>query len=142
MHSRRLGSQGLEVASIGLGCMGLTWAYGAADPVEAEATVRRAVELGVTLFDTAEIYGPWNNEELVGRALREVRDRVVIATKFGFMIDDKGGVSGPDSSPANVKRACEGSLKRLGVQTIDLYYQHRVDPKVPIEDTPAKRRCV
>lgn len=135
MRTRRLGTQGLEVSQLGLGCMGLTWAYGAADPDEATATVRRAVELGVTFFDTAEIYGPWNNEELVGRALAGVRERVIIATKFGFSIDADGRTLGADSSAANVKRACEGSLRRLGVDHIDLYYQHRVDPKVPIEET-------
>lgn len=135
MKTRRLGSQGLEVSELGLGCMGLTWAYGSADPDEATATVKRAVELGVTFFDTAEIYGPWNNEELVGRALAKVRDRVVIATKFGMSIDAEGRTRGLDSSPANVKRACEGSLRRLGADHIDLYYQHRVDPAVPIEDT-------
>ncbi len=135
MQTRRLGTQGLEVSQLGLGCMGLTWAYGAADPDEATATVQRAVELGVTFFDTAEIYGPWNNEELVGRALAGVRERVLIATKFGFSIDAEGQTRGHDSTPANVKRACEGSLRRLGVDHIDLYYQHRLDPAVPIEDT-------
>ena len=135
MKTRRLGSQGLEVSELGLGCMGLTWAYGSADPDEATATVKRAVELGVTFFDTAEIYGPWDNEELVGRALADVRDRVLIATTFGMSIDAEGRTRGLDSSPANVKRACEGSLRRLGVDHIDLYYQHRVDPAVPIEET-------
>ncbi len=135
MKTRRLGLQGLEVSELGLGCMGLTWAYGSADPDEATATVKRAVELGVTFFDTAEIYGPWNNEELVGRALANVRERVLIATTFGMSIDAEGRTRGLDSSPANVKRACEGSLRRLGVDHIDLYYQHRVDPAVPIEET-------
>ncbi len=134
MHERKLGTQGLVVSEMGLGCMGMTWAYGAADPVEAEATLRRALELGVTFFDTAEIYGPFTNEELVGRALKGVRDRVVIATKFGFRYED-GKMAGLDSSPENVRRACDGSLKRLGTDHIDLWYQHRVDPNVPIEET-------
>ncbi len=134
MHERKLGTQGLVVSEMGLGCMGMTWAYGAADPVEAEATLRRALDLGVTFFDTAEIYGPFTNEELVGRALKGVRERVVIATKFGFRYED-GKMAGLDSSPENVRRACDGSLKRLGTDHIDLYYQHRVDPNVPIEET-------
>ncbi len=134
MHQRKLGTQGLVVSELGLGCMGMTWAYGAADPAEAEATLRRALELGVTFFDTAEIYGPFTNESLIGPVLRPVRDRVVIATKFGFRYEN-GKVAGQDSSPENVRRACDGSLQRLGVDHIDLYYQHRVDPNVPIEDT-------
>ena len=134
MHARKLGTQGLVVSELGLGCMSMTYAYGVADPVEARATVRRAFDLGVTFFDTAEVYGPYTNEELVGPALRDVRDKVVIATKFGFNIED-GKINGFDSRPENVRRACEASLLRLGTDHIDLLYQHRVDPNVPIEDT-------
>ncbi len=134
MQQVSLGSQGLVVSRMGLGCMGMTFAYGTADPVEAEATLRRALELGIDFFDTAEVYGPYTNEELVGRVLRGVRERVVLATKFGFRYVD-GRPSGQDSSPVNVRRACDGSLKRLGTDRIDLLYQHRVDPAVPIEDT-------
>ncbi len=135
MVTRKLGSTGLEVSALGLGCMGMTWAYGAADESEALATIDRAIDLGVTFFDTAEIYGPWTNERLVGRALRGKRERVIIATKFGFAIDPDGVRTGLDSRPENVKAACDGSLARLGVDYIDLYYQHRVDPAVPIEET-------
>jgi len=134
LHLRTLGRQGLTVSELGLGCMGMSWAYGEADPAEAGRTLLRAVELGVTLFDTAEVYGPFVNEELVGRVLRPVRDRVTIATKFGFRFAD-GKLTGLDSTPANVRRACDASLLRLGIDHIDLYYQHRVDPQVPIEDT-------
>jgi aryl-alcohol dehydrogenase-like predicted oxidoreductase len=137
MKYRTLGPE-FEVSALGLGCMPMAGVgknmYGEADEAESIATIHRAIELGVTLFDTAEIYGPLVNEELVGRAIRGKRDAVVIATKFGFRYDDNG-MSGVDSTPANVQRSCEGSLKRLGVETIDLFYQHRVDPNVPIEDT-------
>ena len=136
MIYRNLG--GLDVSALGLGCMPMAGIgaamYGKADHRESIATLERAIELGVTFFDTAEVYGPYVNEELLGQAIRGRRDRLVIATKFGFKIED-GGYRGVDSSPENVRRACEGSLKRLGVDTIDLYYQHRVDPNVPIEDT-------
>src|SRR5262249_38583595 len=116
--------------------MGMSWAYGPTDDNESLRVLHRYLELGGNFLDTAEIYGPWTNEELVGRFLREVsRDRVVVATKFGFRIDSDGTRRGADSSPANVRPAVEGSLKRLGVETIDLYYQHRVDPNVPIEET-------
>lgn len=135
MQARRLGSQGLEVSALGLGCMGMSWAYGTADEGEAVATIRRALDLGVTFFDTAEVYGPYANERLLGRALGADRERVVIATKFGFRIGPGGRVDGVDGSPANVRRACEASLARLGTDRIDLLYQHRVDPAVPIEDT-------
>ena len=137
MKYRTLGPD-FEVSALGLGCMPMAGVgrnmYGEADEAESIATIHRAIELGVTLFDTAEIYGPLVNEELVGRAIRGQRDAVVIATKFGFRYDENG-MTGVDSTPANVQRACEGSLRRLGVETIDLFYQHRVDPNVPIEDT-------
>ena len=137
MKYRTLGPE-FEVSALGLGCMPMAGVgrnmYGEADEAESIATIHRAIELGVTLFDTAEIYGPLVNEELVGRAIRGKRDAVVIATKFGFRYDENG-MTGVDSTPANVQRACEGSLRRLGVETIDLFYQHRVDPNVPIEDT-------
>jgi aryl-alcohol dehydrogenase-like predicted oxidoreductase len=134
MEQRTLGTQGLTVSALGLGCMGMTWAYGSADSGEAIATIHRALELGVTFLDTAEIYGPYTNEELVGRAIAGRRDEVVIATKFGFKIDPQGP-RGVDGSPANVKRAAEESLRRLNIDVIDLYYQHRRDPAVPIEET-------
>ncbi len=137
MKYRRLGSE-LEVSALGLGCMPMAGIgkgmYGMASRSESLATIDRAIELGVTFFDTAEVYGPHINEELLGHAIRGRRERLVIATKFGFAFKD-GQVTGVDSSPANVRRACEGSLKRLGVDTIDLLYQHRVDPNVPIEET-------
>jgi aryl-alcohol dehydrogenase-like predicted oxidoreductase len=134
MDRRTLGAQGLEVGTIGLGCMGMTFAYSGADEAESRATIRRAVELGVTLFDTADIYGPYTNEELVGDTLRPVRDDVVIATKFGN-VQLPDGTRRIDGSPEHVRRACEASLRRLGTDVIDLYYQHRVDPSVPIEET-------
>jgi aryl-alcohol dehydrogenase-like predicted oxidoreductase len=135
---RTLG-EGLEVSAIGIGCMpmvrGGNIVYGAdATEDESIATIHRAIDLGVTFFDTAEIYGPFQNEELVGEAIKGERDRLVIATKFGFKFEGDQ-ITGVDSSPANIRRACEGSLKRLGIDTIDLYYQHRVDPNVPIEET-------
>ena len=137
MKYRTLGPE-FEVSALGLGCMPMAGVgknmYGEADEAESIATIHRAIELGVTLFDTAEIYGPLVNEELVGRAIRGKRDAVVIATKFGFRYDENG-MTGVDSTPANVQRACEGSLRRLGVETIDLFDQHRVDPNVPIEET-------
>ncbi len=128
---------GLDVGRIGLGAMGMTGTYGADDLDDAESirTIHRAIELGVTLIDTAEIYGPFTNEELVGRALKGKRDQVVLATKFGFVSHAGEGPWHIDSSPANVRTAVEGSLKRLGTDHIDLYYQHRVDPNTPIEDT-------
>ena len=135
MQVRKLGTSGLEVSALGLGCMGMTWAYGPADETEAVATLYRAIELGVTFLDTAEIYGPWTNEQLLGRALKGRREQVTIATKFGFAIQGDGTRTGLNSRPENVIAACDGSLRRLGVDHIDLYYQHRVDPEVPIEDT-------
>ena len=137
MQKRKLGSSGLEVSALGLGCMGMSFGYGpAADRQEMIALIRTAVERGVTFFDTAEVYGPFANEELVGEALAPVRGRVVIATKFGWNIDLKTGQQNPglDSRPEHVKAATEGMLRRLGTDRIDLLYQHRVDPNVPIED--------
>jgi aryl-alcohol dehydrogenase-like predicted oxidoreductase len=134
MEQRKLGTQGLTVSALGLGCMGMTWAYGSADEGEAIATIHRALDLGINFLDTAEIYGPLTNEELVGRAIAGRREQVVIATKFGFNVSP-GGSRGLDGSPANVKRAAEGSLRRLKIDVIDLYYQHRRDPAVPIEET-------
>ncbi|MBB3455342.1 aryl-alcohol dehydrogenase-like predicted oxidoreductase [Rhizobium sp. BK313] len=138
MKTRKLGKE-LTVSAVGLGCMGMSFAYGATDDNESVKTLHRAVDLGVTFFDTAETYGPFTNEQLVGRALKPVRDRVVIATKFGFKLDlAKSGLAsmvGVDSRPEHVKEVAEASLKRLDTDVIDLFYQHRVDPNVPIEDT-------
>ena len=133
LATRRLGTQGLEVSALGLGCMGMSEAYGAPDDRESVATIHRALELGVTLFDTAEVYGPYTNETLLGSALAGRRDRALIATKFGWEIGDqrRGGL---DSRPAHIREAVEGSLRRLQTDHIDLLYQHRVDPEVPIED--------
>ena len=134
MDSRRLGSQGLTVSALGLGCMGMSFGYGpAADKQEMIALMRKAVELGVTFFDTAEVYGPFANEELVGEALAPFRKQVKIATKFGFKIEN-GKQAGLDSRPEHIKEVAEASLKRLKTDAIDLFYQHRVDDKVPIED--------
>ena len=134
MQKRKLGKIGLEVSALGLGCMGMSMAYGPpADKQEMIALIRKAVESGVTLFDTAEIYGPYTNEELVGEALAPFPGQVVIATKFGIKLDP-GGQQVQDSRPERIRQSLEGSLKRLRVETIDLYYQHRVDPEVPIED--------
>lgn len=136
MNRRRLGSQGLEVSAEGLGCMGMTRAYGPGDEESGLATIHRALELGITFLDTAEVYGPHTNEELVGRAIAGRREQFEIATKFGFVISpDAPSGRATDGTPENVRRACEGSLKRLGVDHIDLFYQHRVDPNVPIEET-------
>jgi len=136
MKKRTVGT--FEVSPLGLGCMGMSWAYGATDEEESRRTLETAVELGVDFFDTAEVYGPFKNEELLGRHLKPFFGRVKIASKFGFAIGGKDappGTLGLDSRPENVRRACEGSLRRLGVEVIDLYYQHRVDPAVPIEET-------
>ena len=135
MDKRRLGRSGLEVSALGFGCMGLSHGYGpATDRATAVALIRAAVDRGVTFFDTAEVYGPYVNEEVVGEALAPVRDRVVIATKFGFTFGDDGRQQILDSRPAHIRQAVDGSLKRLGIEAIDLLYQHRVDPAVPIED--------
>jgi aryl-alcohol dehydrogenase-like predicted oxidoreductase len=132
---RKLGSQGLEVSAIGLGCMGMSQSYGPADEGESIATLHRAIELGCTFLDTAEVYGPFANEELLGRALEGRRGQVVIATKFGFRIEEGKRFGGErDSSPARIRAAVDGSLRRLGTDYIDLLYQHRVDPAVPMED--------
>ncbi len=134
MKRRKLGKSGLEVSAIGLGCMGMSQSYGPSpEKKELIALIRKAIERGVTFFDTAEIYGPFINEELVGEALAPLREQVVLATKFGIKLDP-GGQQVVDSRPERVRQSVEGSLKRLGVQVIDLYYQHRVDPDVPIED--------
>jgi aryl-alcohol dehydrogenase-like predicted oxidoreductase len=135
MQTRKLGNSDLEVSAVGLGCMGLSFGYGPATDKQAGiALIRAAVEAGVTFFDTAEVYGPYTNEELVGEALAPFRGRVVIATKFGFKIDAEGRQAGLDSRPEHVKQVAEASLKRLKLETIDLFYQHRVDADVPIED--------
>src|SRR6516162_2482562 len=136
MQKRELGKSNLEVSAIGFGCMGLNFSYShALTKEESIALIRKAVDLGVTFFDTAEVYGPFTNEEIVGEALKPVRDQVVIATKFGFAIDpNTGKQTGMDSRPEHIREVCDASLKRLGVEIIDLFYQHRVDPKVPIED--------
>ncbi len=134
MQKRRLRNGGLEVSAIGLGCMGMSFAYGTVpNQDDMISLIRSAVERGVTFFDTAEVYGPYTNERLVGEALAPYRDEVVIATKFGFKLQD-GKQAGLDSSPGHIREAVEGSLKRLNIETIDLLYQHRVDPNVPIED--------
>src|SRR3989475_6515510 len=137
MQKRKLGNSNLEVSALGLGCMGMSFSYGPPkDKQEMTALLRAAVERGVTFFDTAEAYGPYINEELVGEALEPFRGQVVIATKFGWKIDPKAerGLAGLDSRPEQIKRVAEASLKRLKVDAIDLFYQHRVDPNVPIED--------
>ena len=135
MKQRKLGNQGLVVSELGLGCMGMSEFYGTADESEAIATIHRALELGVTLLDTADMYGVGHNEELVGKAIKEHRDRVVIATKFGNVRGSDGSFLGVNGKPDYVRSACDASLKRLGVDVIDLYYQHRVDPNTPIEET-------
>jgi aryl-alcohol dehydrogenase-like predicted oxidoreductase len=137
MQKRKLGKSNLEVSAIGLGCMGMSFSYGPPkDKQEMISLIRAAVERGITFFDTAEVYGPYTNEELVGEALAPFRSQVVIATKFGWKIDPKAerGLAGLDSRPEHIKQVAEGSLKRLKVEVIDLFYQHRVDPNVPIED--------
>jgi aryl-alcohol dehydrogenase-like predicted oxidoreductase len=135
MQKRTLGNSGLEVSAIGLGCMGMSFGYGPArDEQEMISLIRSAVDAGVTFFDTAEAYGPFTNEELVGKALSPIRERVVIATKFGFHFDANGKQSGLNSRPEHIKEVAEASLKRLNIDAIDLFYQHRVDPNVPIED--------
>jgi aryl-alcohol dehydrogenase-like predicted oxidoreductase len=136
MQKRKLGQQGLEVSALGLGCMGMSEFYGQRDDVESIATINRALDLGVTLLDTADMYGPFTNEELVGKAIKGRREQVALATKFGFVRDPKDPKKrAVNGRPEYVRSACEASLRRLGVDVIDLYYQHRVDPDTPIEET-------
>jgi aryl-alcohol dehydrogenase-like predicted oxidoreductase len=135
MRTRRLGARGPVVSAIGLGCMGMSQSYGAPNETESLATIARALELGVSFLDTADVYGPFANEALVGRALRGRRDQVVLATKCGLVAGGAGQPNGRDGSPAHIRAACAASLERLGVRTIDLYYLHRVDPRTPIEES-------
>ena len=135
MQTRKLGSQGLEVSELGLGCMGMSEFYGTIDEDESIKTIHRAMELGVTFLDTADIYGPFSNEKLVGKAISDRRDQVMLATKFGNVRDEDGSFQGVNGKSDYVRKACDDSLQRLGVDHIDLYYQHRVDPNTPIEET-------
>jgi len=135
MEQRHLGGQGLVVSAMGLGCMGMSEFYGLRDDAESLRTIHRALELGITFLDTADVYGPYTNEQLVGRAIRDRRDQVVLATKFGNVRGPDGSWAGINGRPEYVRQACDASLSRLGVDHIDLYYQHRVDPNVPIEET-------
>ena len=135
MRTRRLGRGGLEVSALGLGCMGMSEFYGSGDDDESIKVIHRAIDIGVTFLDTADMYGVGRNEQLVGRAVRDRRDKVVLATKFGNVRGSDGSFLGVNGKPEYVRSACEASLKRLGVDTVDLYYQHRVDPNTPIEDT-------
>jgi aryl-alcohol dehydrogenase-like predicted oxidoreductase len=135
MQQRKLGDQGLAVSAIGLGCMGMSEFYGQRDEQESIATIHRSLEVGINFFDTSDIYGPFTNEILVGKALRPHRDEAIIATKFGIVRDADGTRRGISGRPEYVRQACDASLQRLGIETIDLYYQHRIDPQTPIEET-------
>ncbi len=135
MDTRKLGSQGLEVSELGLGCMGMSEFYGTGDEEESISTIHRAIELGVTFLDTADMYGPFTNEKLVGKAIADRRDSVVLATKFGNQRGEDGSFLGVNGDPDYVRKSCDASLQRLGVDYIDLYYQHRVDPETPVEET-------
>src|SRR5579862_1733294 len=136
MKTRQLGRSGLAVSELGLGCMGMSEFYGPGDDNESIAVIHRAIDLGINLLDTADMYGPYKNEELVGRAIRGKRDQLIIATKFGIVRDPANPLTrGINGKPDYVRKSCEGSLKRLGTDHIDLYYQHRVDPNTPIEET-------
>jgi aryl-alcohol dehydrogenase-like predicted oxidoreductase len=136
VKQRTLGSSGIAVSALGLGCMGMSWAYGAGDDAESTAVIHRAIELGVTFLDTSDVYGPFTNEQLVGRAIAGRRDELVIATKAGLVVEDRANyVLGRNGRPEHIREACEASLLRLGIDVIDLYYLHRVDPEVPVEDS-------
>ncbi len=140
MELRKLGDHGPRVSALGLGCMGMSWGYGGGEKAEMIALIRRAVDLGINFFDTAEVYGPRTNEELVGEALAPVRDRAVIATKFGYELDPAGGPKpiGRDSRPGHIREVADAALRRLRTDRIDLFYQHRVDPNVPIEEVAGR----
>ena len=135
MRQRSMGQQGLQVSMLGLGCMGMSEFYGAADEKESMASLKYALDLGINFLDTADMYGPFTNERLLGKVVKDRRDEFIIATKFGIHRDEQGKYLGINGQPHYVRAACEASLRRLGVEHIDLYYQHRVDPHVPIEDT-------
>src|SRR5919205_4256768 len=135
MNNRTLGNEGLVVSELGLGCMGMSEFYGTPDEDESIATIHRAIELGITFLDTADMYGPFTNEKLVSKAIADRRNEVVLATKFGNVRGEDGSFHGVSGEPDYVKKACDASLERLGVDHIDLYYQHRVDPETPIEET-------
>ena len=142
METRKLGSQGLEVSKLGLGCMGMSEFYGTGDEDESIATIHRSIELGMTILDTADMYGPFTNEKLVGKAIADRREQVTLATKFGNERGEDGSFLGVNGKPDYVRMACDDSLQRLGVDHIDLYYQHRVDPEIPVEETWGAMKAV